>query len=627
MGIMGSAITTWDAVVIGGGLTGLRAALQVSRAGLSVAVISKVHPLRSHSVAAQGGMNAALGNVQGEGGAADSWEAHAHDTVKGSDYLADQDAVALMCREAPATIVELEHMGTVWSRLGDGRIAQRPFGGAGFPRTCYAEDRTGHHVLHTLYQQVLGRKIPVFGEFFVTSLVTDGGRCVGCTALEIMTGAVHGFASKATLLATGGFGRIFSRSTNALINTGDGMALALRAGAPLKDMEFVQFHPTTLFGTNILMSEAARGEGGILVNRNGERFMERYAPHARELAPRDVVARAIEEEIARGNGFDGGYVHLDLRHLGPGIIMERLPGIRQIAMDFAGVDPVKEPVPVQPGQHYSMGGIDVNTSGMSGLPGLYAAGECACISVHGANRLGGNSLLETVVFGRLVADSMVRENPAVPEPGKAPVESAVAGTETRIREILGRTGGEPEGREPEGESTGRNPGGEPGRLQPEGEREGRQPEREPTGWKTGGEPTGRSPGGNSPFALLHELEETMFSHFGIFRDGGKMQEGLQQILRLKERCRHVTLANRDPAVNQALVRYLELEGMVLLAEVVALGAIGREESRGSHTRRDYPGRDDGRFLAHTLANMEKGVVTIGYTPVTLGMFKVEERGY
>jgi len=633
---MGGAIASWDAVIIGGGLTGLRAALQVSRAGLSVAVISKVHPLRSHSVAAQGGMNAALGNVKGEGGAADSWEAHAHDTVKGSDYLADQDAVALMCREAPATVLELEHMGTVWSRLGDGRIAQRPFGGAGFPRTCYAEDRTGHNVLHTLYQHVLGRKIPVFEEFFVTSLVTDGRRCVGCTALEIMTGAVHGFASRATLLATGGFGRIFSRSTNALVNTGDGMALALRAGAPLKDMEFVQFHPTTLFGTNILISEAARGEGGILVNRNGERFMERYAPHSLELAPRDVVARAIEKEIAGGNGFEGGYVHLDLRHLGPGIIMERLPGIRQIAMDFAGVDPVKEPIPVQPGQHYSMGGIDVNTGGLSGLPGLYAAGECACISVHGANRLGGNSLLETVVFGRLVADSIVRDDPAVPEPGKAPVESAVAEAEARIRGILGRTGrepegyepsGEPGGRQPEGEPTGRSPGGEPGGRQPEGEPTGRNPGGEHGGHEPEGEPTGWKPGGESPFALLHELEETMSGHFGIFREGDKMQEGLEKIQRLKERCRQVSLANRDPAVNQALVRYLELEGMIQLAEVVAHGAIGREESRGSHTRRDYPGRDDGRFLAHTVANIEKGEVTLGYKPVTLGMFKVEERGY
>jgi succinate dehydrogenase / fumarate reductase flavoprotein subunit len=559
--------------VIGGGLTGLRAALQLSRAGLSVAVISKVHPLRSHSVAAQGGMNAALGNVPGEGGARDSWERHATDTVKGSDFLADQDAVALMCREAPTAVYELEHLGTVWSRLKDGRIAQRPFGGAGFPRTCYAGDRTGHNTLHTLYQQALGRRIPVFEEYFVTSLVTEGSRCVGCTALEIMTGEVHGFASRATLLATGGFGRIFSRSTNALINTGDGMALALRAGAPLKDMEFVQFHPTTLFGTNILISEAARGEGGILVNRLGERFMARYAPRALELAPRDIVARAIEEEIARGNGFDGGYVHLDLRHLGPGIIQDRLPGVRQIAMDFAGVDPVKDPIPVQPGQHYSMGGVDVETGGRSRLAGLYAAGECACVSVHGANRLGGNSLLETVVFGRVAADSIARDAPSLPEPASGPVELAVQETNARIQEILGRSGGD------------------------------------------------------SPFTLLGKLKEAMFLHFGIFREGRAMEEGLWKIRNLQERSRRVSPANRDRAVNQALFRFLELDGMLLLAEAVALGALAREESRGSHTRRDFPKRDDARFLAHTVASMEKGRMRISYKPVTLGMFGVEERGY
>jgi succinate dehydrogenase / fumarate reductase flavoprotein subunit len=518
-------------------------------------------------------MNAALGNVRGEGGAGDSWERHAADTVKGSDYLADQDAVALMCREGPATVFELEHMGAVWSRLEDGRIAQRPFGGAGFPRTCHVEDRTGQNVLHTLYQQVLARRIPVFEEYFVTSLVTDGGRCMGCTALEILTGAVHGFASRATLLATGGFGRIFSRSTNALINTGDGPALALRAGAPLKDMEFVQFHPTTLSGTNILISEAARGEGGILVNRLGERFMARYAPHALELAPRDVVARAIEEEIAGGNGFDGGYVHLDIRHLGPGIILDRLPGIRQIAMDFAGVDPVEEPVPVEPGQHYSMGGIDVDIRGRSGLPGLYAAGEAACVSVHGANRLGGNSLLETVVFGRLVADSIAGDISGLPEPARGPVESAVQATGAGIGEILDR------------------------------------------------------PGGDSPFALLRELQETMSLHFGIFRDGKTMGEGLRRIRNLKERSRRASPGNRERAVNQALIRYLELEGMLQLAEVLALGAMAREESRGSHTRRDFPERDDGRFLAHTIAAVEEGGIAIMYRPVTLGMFPVEERGY
>jgi len=577
---MEGSISSWDVVIVGGGLTGLRAALQVSRAGLAVAVISKVHPLRSHSVAAQGGMNAALGNVKGEDGAEDSWESHAFDTVKGADFLADQDAVALMCREAPATVIGLEHLGTAWSRLPDGKIAQRPFGGAGFPRTCYAEDRTGHHVLHTLFQQVLGRNIPVFGEYFVTSLVVDGGRCTGCTALEIMTGTVHGFRTRAVLLATGGFGRIFSRSTNALINTGDGMALALRAGAPLKDMEFVQFHPTTLFGTNILISEAARGEGGTLVNRDGERFMARYAPRAMELAPRDVVARAIAEEIAAGRGFDGGYVHLDLRHLGQGVIGERLPGIRQIAMDFAGVDPVKGPIPVQPGQHYSMGGIDVDTGGRSVLPGLYAAGECACVSVHGANRLGGNSLLETVVFGRLVADAIISDISAVPAPGEEPVRAAMQETESGIREIMRRQGEVSAGRKLE-----------------------------------------------SPFSIVHELEETMFRHFGIFREGKEMEEGLRKVRALVERYRDVSISNRDPAVNQALVRTLEIGGMLRLAETVAQGALARRESRGSHFRRDFPGRDDAGFLAHTVARLKDGKIEITYKPVTLGMFEVGERGY
>ncbi|HUH79532.1 MAG TPA: FAD-dependent oxidoreductase [Methanoregula sp.] len=566
-------IHEYDVVIIGGGLTGLRASLQFSRAGIPCAVISKVHPLRSHSVAAQGGMNAALGNVPGPGGAEDSWERHAYDTVKGSDFLADQNAVVRMCQEAPKTVIELEHMGTVWSRLEDGKIAQRPFGGAGFPRTCYAADRTGHNVLHTLYEQVTGARIPVFEEFYVTSLVTDAGRCTGCTALEIMTGLVHGFAAKAVLMATGGFGRIFSRSTNALINTGDGQALAYRAGAPLEDMEFVQFHPTTLVGTSILISEAARGEGGHLLNNRGERFMARYAPQALDLAPRDVVARAIEQEIAAGRGFPGGYVHLDLRHLGADLINERLPGIRQIAMDFAGVDPVKEPIPIQPGQHYSMGGIAVGIDGQSGLPGLHAAGECACVSVHGANRLGGNSLLETVVFGRLAAEAIARDIPSFARPAAGPVASEVSRTEEKIAEILGRTGGKP------------------------------------------------------LFPLIDELRETMYTKFGIFREERTMQEGLLAIRALADRMARVSLADRERAANIALVRYLGMDHMLTVAESVALGAIGRKESRGSHTRRDYPARDDERFMQHTIAAQKGAAMEISYTPVILGMFNPEERVY
>ncbi len=563
----------YDVIIIGGGLTGLRAALQLSRAGRPCAVLSKVHPLRSHSVAAQGGMNAALGNVPGTEGTTDSWERHAYDTIKGSDYLADQNAVVRMCKEAPATVIELEHMGTVWSRLEDGKIAQRPFGGAGFPRTCYAADRTGHNILHTLYEQVTAEKVPVYEEFFVTSLVTADGRCTGCTALEIMTGTIHGFCAKAILIATGGFGRIFSRSTNAIINTGDGQALALQAGASLKDMEFVQFHPTSLLGSNILISEAARGEGGVLVNKNGEQFMRRYAPRSADLAPRDVVARAIEQEIAAGRGFDGGYVHLDLRHIGEERIRERLPGIRLIAMDFAGVDPVTEPIPVQPAQHYSMGGIDVGIEGQSGVQGLYAAGECACISVHGANRLGGNSLLETVVFGRLVAASIIRNLPTEPVPADGPVLSAVQEMEAKVNAILGRSGGE------------------------------------------------------QLFTVIDSLKETMNTKFGIFREGNSMEKGLAEISALRERAGNISISDKDRAANQALVRYLELEYMFPLAEAAALGAIQRKESRGSHTRTDYPARDDDRFLHHTITRNLNGKIAVSSAPVTLGMFTPEERVY
>lgn len=568
-----SVIHHHDILIIGGGLTGLRAALQISDADLDVVVISKVHPLRSHSVAAQGGMNASLGNIPGEDGSIDSWETHAYDTVKGSDYLADQNAVSIMCREAPTTVLELEHMGMVWSRLDNGKIAQRPFGGAGFPRTCYAADRTGHNALNTLYEHVMDCNIPIYEEFFVTSLVHDNGRCVGCTSIEIMTGRVHGFVAKTILMATGGFGRIFSKSTNALINNGDGQAIALRAGVPLKDMEFIQFHPTTLYGTNILMSEGARGEGGILVNRDGERFMKHYAPKSIDLAPRDVVARAIEMEIAEGRGYEGGYVHLDLRHLGADKIMERLPGIRQIAIDFAGVDPIIDPIPIQPGQHYSMGGIDADINGVTLLTGFYAAGECACISVHGANRLGGNSILETVVFGRLIADKIIEDISNIPKPEVELVENAVQEIDTRIEQILERTGGK------------------------------------------------------HLFIIIDSMKHTMFNKFGIFRDSQRMQEGLSEIKKLQDQVSQVSINNKDRAVNQALIRLLELENMLLLAEVVAYGAINREESRGSHTRTDYPKRDDKRFLNHTITLIQDGKINISNKPVNLGMFELKERVY
>jgi succinate dehydrogenase / fumarate reductase flavoprotein subunit len=560
-----------DCVIIGGGLTGLRSALEMADAGTDIAVISKVHPIRSHSVAAQGGINAALGNA--ENGRDDTWEAHAYDTVKGSDYLADQDAVAFMCQDAPRAVIELDHLGTVFSRTPDGLIAQRPFGGAGFPRTCYAQDKTGHHILHTLYEQAGERGISFYDEYFVTSLVIDSGRCTGCTALNYRTGGVEGFLSKILLLATGGFGRVYSRSTNALINTGDGAALAFEAGIPLKDMEFVQFHPTSLYGTNILITEGARGEGGILLNRDGERFMRRYAPESLELAPRDVVARALQREIDAGRGFEGDYLHLDLTSLGEELIAKRLPGIRQIARDFAGVDPVKDPLPVQPAQHYSMGGVAVSLSGATEIPGLYAAGECACVSVHGANRLGGNSLLETVVFGRHIARAIVEELPRIAIPETRGVEKAVKSTESMIQDMLNRDEGE------------------------------------------------------SMFQIMGEMKETMSEYFGIFREGNSMENGLRKIRALQNRFRRARIAHRGRIFNRALIQGLELKGMLLLCEVVACGALARKESRGSHARIDWPDRDDQHYLAHTVARLKKEGIEISFTPVTLGMFEPEEREY
>lgn len=561
-----------DLIIIGGGLAGLRAAYEAVSAGINVAVISKVHPLRSHSVAAQGGINAALGNADTT--AHDSWEAHTFDTVKGSDYLADQDAVATMCREAPAAVIELEHMGCVFSRDDRGRIAQRPFVGAGYPRTCYAADRTGHNLLHTLYQQVTSKGVTVYEEYFVTMLVTSDGSCAGCTALCIPDGTIVGFFAKATLLATGGFGRIYERSTNALINTGDGLHLALEASVPLKDMEFVQFHPTSLYGTNILITEGARGEGAVLLNKFGERFMKDYAPGAMELAPRDVVARAIETEIREGRGFLGGYIHLDLTRLGEQLINERLPGIRQIALDFAGIDPVTEPVPVQPAQHYSMGGIDVDISGRTRLPGLYAAGECACVSVHGANRLGGNSLLDTLVFGKITAGSIIKDLPVLDDQETTFIEEAVLEERSRINNLVHQGSGE------------------------------------------------------NIYEIRDTLKKTMMDNFGVYRDGPSMEAGLIGLLSLKDRCKHAGVPLIQTPYNLPLVHFLEISGMVGIAETVARCAIARNESRGSHARIDYPIRDDTHFLSHSLAVSDReGVITLKTSPVNLGMFPVKERAY
>jgi succinate dehydrogenase / fumarate reductase flavoprotein subunit len=537
-----------------------------------VAVLSKVHPLRSHSVAAQGGINAALGNTPTP--EKDTWENHAFDTIKGSDYLADQDAVEVMCQEGIERVFEMERWGTLFSRTEEGRIAQRPFGGAGFPRTAYAADRTGHNLLHTLYEQAIGLRTPFYEEWYAVSLVVAGGTCIGLLALDLFGGGIVPIAAKAVILATGGYGRIYLRSTNAVINTGSGCFLAYRAGVPLEDMEFVQFHPTSLYGTNILITEAARGEGGYLFNARAERFMEHYAPRLLELGPRDIVARSIQTEIDEGRGFEGEYVHLDLRHLGREKIMDRLPGIRQIALDFAGVDPILGPIPVQPAQHYSMGGIPTDVDGQTSLSGLYAAGECACVSVHGANRLGGNSLLDTLVFGARVGKKSaqwVREKKGPPD-GSA-FQEPLRLFQARLDEILRREGKE------------------------------------------------RS------FQVRDELKALMMSRVGIFRKEADLLTARDGIRELKERFERVGVRQESLAFNNELIQHLELEGMLHLAEVIVAGALGRKESRGSHFRLDYPHRDDQRWLRHTLAYRTPEGPRLEYEDVKITNYPPKERTY
>jgi succinate dehydrogenase / fumarate reductase flavoprotein subunit len=556
-----------EVVVIGGGLAGLSAAMAAAKAGSDVAVVTKVYPLRSHSVAAQGGINAALRED-------DSVESHAFDTVKGSDFLADQDAVTILTTEAPARVREMEHWGTVFSRAEDGRIAQRPFGGAGFPRTAYAQDRTGHNLLHTLHEVSLREGIRFYDEFFVTRLVVTGGRCMGIIALDIKEGQLHSIQAQSVVIATGGYGRIFDRSTNAVINTGDGAALALRVGAPLEDMEFVQFHPTTLLGTNILMSEGIRGEGGYLFNGEGKRFMETYASKAMELAPRDIVARSIQTEIDEGRGIDGGqYVHLDITHLGKERIMDRLPGIRQICLDFAGIDPIEEPIPIQPGQHYSMGGVACDVDGATEVAGLFAAGEAACVSVHGANRLGGNSLLETLVFGRRAGIAAAGQAETSPEPSEAVLEVILREEVARLNEILLRKAN------------------------------------------------------LRPADLKKRLQRVMFEKFGVFRDGPAMEEGLEEVRTIKNQLEETGIDYTGRVFNQALVTYLEVEAMVELAEVIALGSLARRESRGSHFRLDFPKRDDANWLYHTYAYPDQPYPRLKLREVNLGQFEVKERVY
>jgi succinate dehydrogenase / fumarate reductase flavoprotein subunit len=544
-----------DLLVVGAGLAGMRAAL-AAPSHLDVALLSKVHPVRSHSVAAQGGINAALGNH-------DSWEAHAFDTAKGGLYLGDQDAIEAMCREAPNDILDLERMGVIFSRDERGRIAQRPFGGAGFPRTCYAADRTGHAILHAMYEQLMKGRMFVYEEWYVTSLVVEEGICRGVIAWDLLHGGLHAIGAKAVILATGGSGRVFLTSTNAVINTGDGMALAYRAGAPLEDMEFVQFHPTTLKDTGILITEGARGEGGYLLNTLGERFMEQYAPEQMELATRSTVSLAIGKEITEGRGVDG-CVLLDVRHLGRARILERLPQIRELAIEFAGVDPIETPIPVRPGAHYQMGGVQTNQWGETHIPGLYAAGECACVSVHGANRLGGNSLLETIVFGRRAGQQASDYVKGIAP--RALSDTALRGEEVRIEKLMAHDGTE------------------------------------------------------RPWQIRDELGKLLSHNLGIFRTQKSMLEAVDKLRELEARASRVHLQDRGQIFNADLIQALELGSLLEIAATIAAGALAREESRGAHYRSDFPTRDDARWLKHTLAYRTPEGPELKYAPVTITRF-------
>ena len=570
----------FDVIIIGAGLAGLRAAIEIGE-NASVAVLSKVFATRSHSGAAQGGIGAALANEE-----EDNWEWHMFDTVKGSDYLGDQDAIETMAKDAPRTIFELEHMGVPFNRTDEGKIAQRAFGGhtSGFgkapvKRACFAADRTGRVILDTLWEQCLQRNTQFYDEFQVLSLMVANGRCYGVIAYELATGALHTFYSKAVLLATGGAGKIFKTTSNAFASTGDGMALAYRAGASLDEMEFVQFHPTGIYKLGILISEAARGEGGILLNNDGERFMERYAPVIKDLAPRDMVSRCIMEEIRAGKGIDGkDYVHLDLTHLGEDVINSKLAEITGFARTYAGVDATREPIPVQPTCHYMMGGIasDVDgrvTVGNEDAPfeGLFAAGECACVSVHGANRLGCNSLLDTLVFGRRSGMEINRFVQSVDFQ-----KPATDFEKTAAAKISGLM--QADGKEKIGD-------------------------------------------------IMSRMQEVMMDNVSVFRMESPMTEALEKIKELKERYQNIALQDKGSCFNRDLLDALELGHMLDLAEVIVMGALYRRESRGAHSREDYPERNDETFLVHTLVRLTDKGPQIFNKPVTITRFQPKERKY
>ena len=554
-----------DVLVIGAGLAGLRAALAASNAGADVAVATKVHPVRSHSNAAQGGINAALTHR------GDNWEEHAFETVKGSDYLGDQDAIEVMCQEAGQAIIEQEHMGVIFNRDETGHLGTRNFGGQQRARTFFVADFTGQAMLHVMYEQILKAGVRVYEEWFVTSLVIEDGECRGAVAMDLITGKLEVIKAKAVIMAAGGLGRAFEPTTNALICTGDGMALAYRSGASLMDMEMVQYHPTTLKSNGVLITEAARGEGAYLLNSKGERFMEGYAPNMLELASRDVVSRAEQTEINAGRDIDG-CVLLDLRHLGREKIHERLQYINEVSMDFLGIDLAEQPVPVRPGMHYQMGGVKTDIDGATVVPGLYAAGECACVSVHGGNRLGANSLLDTIVFGR-----------------RSGVAAAAYAQETPDR-------GVPEARLSVDEDTVK------GLL-------------------------ARDDNGDTPAKIRYEMGVTMNEHVAVFRTDDGMQTARKKLQELQDRYNRVPVQDKGSVFNTNLIFTLELGFMLDCAETIAVSALERKESRGAHFLLEKPERDDENWIKHIAVQQTPDGPQLEYTPVTVTQWQPQVRSY
>lgn len=564
-------ITQHDLLIIGGGAAGLRAAIAAAEINpdLNIGIVSKVYPTRSHTVSAEGGLAAAIKDY-------DSLDQHSYDTIKGSDFLADQDAVEFFVKHAKEEIMQMEHWGCPWSREDDGTLAVRAFGGMSVKRTIYAADKTGFYMIHTLFERTLKHEnIKRYDEWYATKITTNDNGVTGAIAMQMKTGKLHAFSAKAIIVCTGGAGRMYKFTTNGGIKTGDGMYLAYEAGASLKDMEFIQFHPTALARNGVLITEAARGEGGYLINKDGERFLKNYLPEKMELGPRDMISRSIMSEIKAGRGFKspyGNYIHLDLRHLGDKLIKEKLPLVREIAMEFAGIDPALEPIPVTPAQHYTMGGIDVNMNMETSVKGLYAAGETNCISINGANRLGSNSLTDCLVFGKVAGEKAAHEI-SKNKSKTTQIQTALEDEEKHLAQLL--------------------------------EQEG--PESVP--------------------AIRMTMEETMDENVGIYRDAKTLEDGLKTILELQQKLKHVQLKDKSKIFNTELISCLELKSMLTLGEATIRSAMERKESRGSHTRSDFPDRDDKNFLTHNVITKKKDQMELTTSPVTITRWQPEVRKY